>query len=326
MLLFSEPFTCPGFFGILCLVASHLVCRRLLLRRRVPLLLLALLRNGPRLLLLASLARRGRITRISAVSSSLGGSGRSGGQRKAQGRSQPDGTTLPMRMLSGLPPLWRQCLIMGQSWVVVVLRDDYCVPFKDTPPPRSHTPVAFTASQVGSRRAPALRKEVEVRLAKGTLGITLSPGPGFTSVSSWWARPLDGWRPMIGLSNSNEFSLLTPDFFEEYSLTVLFSSERGIFLALLDLGIAYFQIPIRPSSRMLLRIHVRGNGLYIPPLVFVGLSTALQPFTRLCVRGHTLLRYAFSAIWAIGSFLPPWSEKPNRRSSRCPPIVTSAGL
>ena len=31
---------------------------------------------------------------------------------------------------------------------------------------------------------------------------------------------------------------------------------------------------------MLLRIHVRGNGLYNPPLVFVGLSTALQPFTK----------------------------------------------
>ena len=31
---------------------------------------------------------------------------------------------------------------------------------------------------------------------------------------------------------------------------------------------------------MLLRIDVRGNGLYIPPLVFFGLSTALQPLTR----------------------------------------------
>ena len=31
---------------------------------------------------------------------------------------------------------------------------------------------------------------------------------------------------------------------------------------------------------MLLRIHVRGDDLYIPPLVFFGLLTALQPFTR----------------------------------------------
>ena len=194
-LLFSGPFTHPGFFGILCLVASHLICRRLLLRRRAPLVLLALLGNGPRLLfLLASRARRGRITR-SAVSSSPGGSGRSGGRRKAQGRSQPDGSTLPMRMLSGLPPLWRQCLIKGQSWVVVVLWDDYCVPFKDSRPPRSHTPVAFTASWVGSPRASALHQEVEARLAEGTLGITLGPGPGFTAVSSWWNRPLTAGVP-----------------------------------------------------------------------------------------------------------------------------------
>ena len=75
---------------------------------------------------------------------------------------------------------------MGQSWVVVVLRDDYRVPFKDSSPPRSHTPVAFTAYRVGSPRALALRQEVEPSLAKGALEITLGPGPGFPVVSSCW--------------------------------------------------------------------------------------------------------------------------------------------
>ena len=72
---------------------------------------------------------------------------------------------------------------MGQSWVVVVLRDDYCVPFKDSSP-RSHTPAAFLACWVGSPRAPALRQEVEARLAKRALEITLGPGPDFPVVSS----------------------------------------------------------------------------------------------------------------------------------------------
>ena len=45
-LLFSELFTRPGFFGILCLVASHLVCHRLLLCRQALLVLLALLEDG----------------------------------------------------------------------------------------------------------------------------------------------------------------------------------------------------------------------------------------------------------------------------------------
>ena len=83
---------------------------------------------------------------------------------------------------------------------------------------------------------------------------------------------------MIGLSNMNEFALLP--FPKNPVFLGCFLQREGFFLALLDLGIAYFQIPIHPSSRMLLRIHVRGNGLCIPPLVFVGLSTALQPFTR----------------------------------------------
>ena len=66
--------------------------------------------------------------------------------------------------------------------MVVVLRDDYCVPFKDSSP-RSHTPAAFSACRVGSPRTPALLQEVEARLAKGALEITLGPGPGFAVVS-----------------------------------------------------------------------------------------------------------------------------------------------
>ena len=67
-LLFSRLFTRPVFFGILCLVASHLVCHRLLLRRQAPLVLFALLEDGCRLLhLLASLAGRAGITGIRAV-------------------------------------------------------------------------------------------------------------------------------------------------------------------------------------------------------------------------------------------------------------------
>ena len=68
MLLFSGLFTRRGFFGILCLVASHLVCHRLLLRRQAPLVLLTVLGDSCRLLhLLASLADRGGITGIRTV-------------------------------------------------------------------------------------------------------------------------------------------------------------------------------------------------------------------------------------------------------------------
>ena len=57
----------------------------------------------------------------------------------------------------------------------------------------------------------------------------------------------DCWRPWIILSPTDEFALLIP-FPKNPVILCCFSSERGFFLALLDLGIAYFQISIRPSS------------------------------------------------------------------------------
>ena len=84
---------------------------------------------------------------------------------------------------------------------------------------------------------------------------------------------------IILVSTVTEFALLT-QFQKNQSFCAVFLQREGFFLALLDLGIANSQIPIRPSSSLLLRIHIGGVGLYIPPLVFFGLLTALQPFTR----------------------------------------------
>ena len=64
---------------------------------------------------------------------------------------------------------------------MTVLRDGYCVPFTDSPPPLSRTPVSFPTYRSGSPRAQTLRQEVEAMLAKGALEIALDPGPGFYS-------------------------------------------------------------------------------------------------------------------------------------------------
>ena len=64
---------------------------------------------------------------------------------------------------------------------MTVLRDGYRVPFTDSPPPLSRTPVSFPTYRAGSPRAQALRQEVEGMLAKGALEITRDPGPGFYS-------------------------------------------------------------------------------------------------------------------------------------------------
>ena len=47
---------------------------------------------------------------------------------------------------------------------MTVLRDGYCVPFKDSPPPLARTPVSFPTYRTGSPRAQALRQEVEAML------------------------------------------------------------------------------------------------------------------------------------------------------------------
>ena len=64
---------------------------------------------------------------------------------------------------------------------MTVLRDGYRVPFTDSPPPLSDTPVSFPTYWASSPRAQTLRQEVEGMLAKGALEIAREPGPGFYS-------------------------------------------------------------------------------------------------------------------------------------------------
>ena len=64
---------------------------------------------------------------------------------------------------------------------MTVLRDGYRVPFLDSPPPLSRTPVSFLTYRAGSPRAQALQQEIEGMLAKGALEIARDPGPGFYS-------------------------------------------------------------------------------------------------------------------------------------------------
>ena len=194
-------------------------------------------------------------------------------------RSRPDGTTLPLRVVGCLAPHWRRWQAIGaESWVVTVLRDGYRVPFLDSPSPLSHTPVSFPTYRAGSPRAQALRQEVEAMLAKGALEIARDPGPGFYSRLFLVEKASGGWRPVISLPHLNEF--VQPTRFKmETVASVLLSVREGDFLASLDLKDAYFQIPIHPSSRKLLRFTSEGTVYQFRALCF-GLSTAPQVFTR----------------------------------------------
>ena len=161
---------------------------------------------------------------------------------------------------------------------MTVLRDGYRVPFLDSPPLLSRTPVSFPTYQAGSPRAQALQQEIEGMLAKGALEIARDPRPGFYSRLFLVEKASGGWRPVIDLSHLNEFVQLTP-FKMETVASVLLSVREGDFLASLDLKGAYFQIPILRSSRKLLRFTLEGTVYQFQALCF-GLSTAPQVFTR----------------------------------------------
>ena len=204
------------------------------------------------------------------------------------GKSQPDRTTLPVRVGGCLAPHWRRWQAIGaESWVVTVLRDGYRVPFKDSLPPLSRTPVLFPTYRAGSPLAQALRQEIEGMLAKGALEIARDPGPGFYSRLFLVEKASGGWRPVIDLSHLNDFVQLT-SFKMETVTSVLLSVREGDFLASLDLKDAYFQIPIHRSSRKLLRFMSEGTVYQFRALCF-GLSTAPQVFTRV---------FSVVSVWA----------------------------
>ena len=265
----------------------------LALGRRALLELVLLRSRRRRLPLLDSLVRRGRTARVRLpfpLPPEV--------KAKEPGKSRPDGTTLPVRVGGCLAPHWRRWQAIGaESWVVTVLRDGYRVPFLDSPPPLSRTPVSFPTYRAGSPRAQALRQEVEAMLAKGALEIARDPGSGFYSRLFLVENASGGWRPVIDLSHLNEFVQLTR-FKMETVASVLLSVREGDFLASLDLKDAYFQIPIHPSLRKRLRFISEGTVYQFRALCF-GLSTARQIFTRVFVavsawahtHGIRLLRY-----------------------------------
>ena len=261
--------------------------------------MLVLLRSSRRLLtLLASLARRGRAARV-RLPFPLPPEAPDTLEEKVKDpeRSRPDGTSLPLKVGGCLAPHWRRWQAIGaESWVVTVLWNGNRVPFTDSLPHLSRTAVSFPTYRAGSPQSQALQQEVEGMLAKGTLKITRDPGPGFYGRLFLVEKASGGWQPVIDLSHLNEFVQLTR-FKMETVTSVLLSVREGDFLASLDLKDAYFQIPIHPSSRKLLRLTSEGQFTSSEPCF--ELSTAPQVFTRVFAavsawahsHGIRLLRY-----------------------------------
>ena len=176
---------------------------------------------------------------------------------------------------------------------MTVLRYSYRVPFLNSPPPLSHTPVSFPTYWAGSPRSQALRQEVEGMLAKRALEIARDLGPGFYSRLFLVEKASGGWRPMIDLSHLNEFVQLTRFKMETVAFCTVICQRGG-----------FSSFPGSGSERRLLsdpdpsifeeaiEVHVGGDGLPVPSSVFraVDLSPGLHQGLRSCVSVGTLSR------------------------------------
>ena len=148
--------------------------------------------------------------------------------------------------------------------MVTVLRDGYHVPFKDSPPPLSRTPVLFPTYRADSPRAQALRQEVEGMLAKGALEIARDPGPGFYNRLFLVEKASGGWRPVIDLSHLNDFIQLTSFKMETVASALLFVREGNFYLG--SEG-CILSDPDPSIIEEAVEVHVGGDGLPVPSSV-----------------------------------------------------------
>ena len=90
-------------------------------------------------------------------------------------------------------------------------------------------------------------------------------------------KPDNKWRPILDLSNLNQF-LKVEKFKMETPETIRTSLQQGEWVTSIDFRDAYFHIPIQEQSRKYLRFHVQGQTYQFKALPF-GLSTAPLEFT-----------------------------------------------
>ena len=283
----------PGFLGSLRRLVSLVGPRLLVLARQAPLVLPRL--RSSRLLLLprVSLARGRRRAKV-RLPFPLPPEAPAAREVKVRepGRSLPDGVPLPVRVGGCLARHWRQWqAIEAETWVVTVLRDGYRVPFLDSPPPLSRTPVSFPTYRAGSPRAQALRQEVEAMLAKGALEIVRDPGPGFYSRLFLVEKATGGWRPV---DRSLTFERLRPadavqDGNSRFGTVIC---QRGGFSSFLGSEGCVLSDPDPRIIEEAVEVHVGGDSLSVqsPVLRTVDCSPGLYQGLRGSVSLGTLPR------------------------------------
>ena len=161
--------------------------------------------------------------------------------------------------------------------VVLVLKQGYCLPFKEKPP-LTRFP-AIKSSYTAPVKQKALLEAVQQMVQKrAVIPVQNKNSLGFYSRLFLIPKPENKWRPVIDLSVVNTY-LHVPTFKMETAEVIRASLQTGEWVASIDLTDAYFHVPIHPKFQKYLRFHVQGQAYQFRALPF-GIVTAPLEFTR----------------------------------------------
>ena len=172
---------------------------------------------------------------------------------------------------SRLHEFWESC-----PKVITVLKEGYILPFRSRPYQTRNPTV--TSCYADPPRNSYLLEALHQLLNKNAVELVQNPQSlGFYNRLFLVPKPNNKWRPVLDLSNLNQF-LKTQSFKMETPETIRTSLQTGEWVTSIDFKDAYFHIPINKQSRKYMRFHIQGKTYQFKALPF-GLSTAPMEFT-----------------------------------------------
>ena len=162
--------------------------------------------------------------------------------------------------------------------VVSILREGYVLPFRSRP--HLTREPTITSCYVDPHRNSYLLEALHQLLNKNAVELVLNQKSlGFYNRLFLVPKPNNRWRPILDLSNLNNF-LKTQTFKMETPETIRTSLQSGEWVTSVDFKDAYFHIPINSQSRKYMRFQIQDKTYQFKALPF-GLSTAPREFTMI---------------------------------------------